>query len=91
MMADIEEVLDTNNPIWVWIYLDTDQLDLAFEKLDAMPVIDPIMFSETPRLRKIQQDPRWPAIGERAGLWPDPRDEISFEIEVPETNDQSKL
>ncbi len=91
MMADTEESLDENNPIWVWIYLETNQLDLAFEKLDAMPVIDPRIIWETPWLRKLQQDPRWPAIAERAGLWPDPRDEISFEIEVPEINDQSKL
>ena len=83
-MTELAELLDENNPIWVWIYIDTDQLDLAFEKLDAMPSLDVRTFNETPRLRKLQQDPRWPAIGERVGLWPDPRDEIIFEINVPE-------
>ena len=84
MMADTAETLDEDNPIWVWIYIDTDQLDLAFERLDAMPSLSMSSIGDTPRLRKIQQDPRWPAIAERVGLWPDPRDEIIFEINVPE-------
>jgi adenylate cyclase len=89
IMADTEEVLDDDNPIWVWIYLGTDQLDLAIEKLEAMPaakVAAPQLLDPS-QMRKLEQDPRWPEIAERAGIWPDPRDAITFEIKVPEIGD----
>lgn len=90
-LALIKEALGEVHPIITMIYVETNQLDLAFESFDALPEIPRAFLADLHSLRKLRQDPRWQEVAERAGVWPDPRDEIVFEINVPEIHDQSKL
>ena len=90
-MAYLKETLGEIHPYIAIVYVESDQLDLAFEMIDKLPQIDQSVLGYLPYLRKLRQHPRWQAVAERAGLWPDPRDEIKFEINVPEIYDQSKL
>ena len=90
-MAYLKETLGEIHPYIAIVYVESDQLDLAFEMIDKLPQIDQSVLGYLPYLRKLRQHPRWQAVAERAGLWPDPRDEIKFEINVPDIYDQSKL
>lgn len=90
-LAQAAERAGENSLVIAIMYVETGQLDLAIEVFDAIPARDLRSFDDPALLERIRKHPRWPAIAERAGLWPDPRDEISFEIEVPEISDHSKL
>ena len=90
-LAHMKETLGEIHPLIATFYVETDQLDLAFEIFDKMTQFDRDFFDHLPYFRKLHQDPRWQEVAERAGIWRDPGDEIVFEISVPEIRDQSKL
>ncbi len=95
----VKETLGENDLVIALMYVEIDQLDLAIETLDAMPAIELKTLADPTKLRrlypaimrKLRKHARWQEIAERAGIWPDPRQQVPFDINVPEISDQLKL
>lgn len=65
--------------VYAWIG-DTDS---AFDVLSAYPSFAPDAFDE-PILRVMRDHPRWPVLAAKAWYPPDAREDISFEMSLPE-------
>ena len=79
----IEGMMGENNPALANLYVWMDELDAAVAIWDAQDELTRGMFEDVLVRSRMSQHPRWQSIAERAGIWPDPYENISFEIEVP--------
>ena len=82
-LARIESMMGENNPALANLYVWMNELDAAVAVWDAQDELRPGMFEDVLLRSRMSQHPRWQSIAERAGIWPDPYENISFEIEVP--------